>query len=306
MVACEKNEQLTVEDDLVLGLLARRHDDLSEVVVARQVRSEELRREFLDEVDAVRGAVARVRRCHPAHLLDVVAVLRQAALVDADPLESGVALLHVALAALDLRDLVERLDDLLADLPRRRVEADALDRLVLALGKHDDDRASVALAAGVVLLVLDHCLARQDAVRQVLAGDLLDGVVRGTHVDVAHAEALRERVRADERRRLARASRSSAGRPPLIGSTAARRSRRGRRLRRGEELEGDRVVRGAHLQTHTWLRSTKILREPRLRRKQNRCASARYVSARTAPPVPRTTAPPSCSDCVLEKVGESR
>ena len=48
MVGCEKNTQLTVEDDLVLGLLAVRNDDLSEVVVARQVRSEELRRHALE------------------------------------------------------------------------------------------------------------------------------------------------------------------------------------------------------------------------------------------------------------------
>ena len=88
MVGCEKNTQLTAEDGLVLGLLALQHDDLSEVVFARQVRSEELRRQALGHVDEVCGAVARVRRCHPAHLPGVVAVLRQGALVDADPLES--------------------------------------------------------------------------------------------------------------------------------------------------------------------------------------------------------------------------
>ena len=106
MVECEKNTQLTVEDGLVLGLLELRHGDLAEVVVARQVRGEELRRQTLHHVDEVRGAVARVRRRNPAHLLDVVAVRRQRALVDADSLESDVALLHAALEALDRANFV--------------------------------------------------------------------------------------------------------------------------------------------------------------------------------------------------------
>ena len=80
------------------------------------------------------------------------------------------------------------------------------------------------------------------------AGELLGGLVRGTHVDVAHAEAFRQRVRADQRRRLGRAGRSRVGGPHLISTTAARRSRRGRRRRRGKEPEGDGAVRGAHLQ----------------------------------------------------------
>ena len=220
-----------------------------------EVRGKKLRREALDHADELLGAVARVLGGDPAHLLNAVAVRRERALVDADPLETRVAELHVAVEALVLQDLVERRDDLLVDLPRCRVEAHGHERLVLAHRDQHNDRAALALASDVRLLVLGDRAVGDGAWRKVLAREDCERSVRGAHVDRAHAKLCWEGMQADERRRLRRASRRSCagGPPPRRISSAATRVRRGGRLR--EDLEDrSRRVGVSHLRTRTWSR----------------------------------------------------
>ena len=77
----------------------------------------------LGHVHHLVGALAAVRRAKPPHLLEVRAVRGQRSRFDADPIDAAVALLELAREALRDRDLVQRLEDRLADLPWYGLEA---------------------------------------------------------------------------------------------------------------------------------------------------------------------------------------
>ena len=124
---------------MVLRLLVVGGSELTKIVVACQVRGEQLGREALYHVGELDGAVAGARGGYPANLPQVAAVRGERTLLDADPLKSRMAQLYVAIEALVLRDRAERRDDLLADLPRCRVEAHGHVRLVLALRNQHND-----------------------------------------------------------------------------------------------------------------------------------------------------------------------